>query len=98
MLSPFLFVIVMEGLTSEVREGLAWEILNADDLIMVAESMESLKKEVLVLKDQLESKGMRLNVKKTKVILSRKNSGETDKSAKWPRVVCGKGVGSNSNQ
>ena len=40
---------------------------------------------------------MRLNVKKTKIMLSGKNCGEADKGAKWPCAMCEKGVGSNSN-
>ena len=35
VLSPFHFVAVMEVLTSEVREGLPWEILYEDDLVLV---------------------------------------------------------------
>ena len=48
--------------------------------MLIAESMKSLKK---VLVEQLEGKGMRLNVK-TKDMLSGRNCGITDKSAKWP--------------
>ena len=50
--------------------------------MLVADSMESLKRKMLVGKEQLEDKGMPLNVKKTKFMLSRKNCGKTDKGAK----------------
>ena len=80
MLSPFLFV--MEALTNEIREGLLWKILYADGLKLVADSMESLKRKVLMGKEQVEGKGMPLKVKKTKIMLLRKNCGETDKGAK----------------
>ncbi|MBJ3201398.1 hypothetical protein JGB54_23260, partial [Salmonella enterica subsp. enterica serovar Agona] len=43
VLSPLLFVIVMDVITKEVREGLPWEVLYADDLVLVAESEEKLK-------------------------------------------------------
>ena len=92
MLSPFLFV--MEALTNEIREDLPWKILYADGSKLVADSMKSLKRKVLMGK---EGKGMPLNVKKTKIMLSRENCGETDKGAKWPCVMCG-GVVSNSIQ
>ena len=59
--NPFLFVIVMEILTSEIR-GLSWKILYADELMLVAENKESLKKKELVWKKQLVDKGMRLNI------------------------------------
>jgi hypothetical protein len=45
VLSPLLFVSVMEVLVREVREGLPWEVLYADDLVLVAESMEGLERE-----------------------------------------------------
>ena len=79
--SSFLFV--MEALTSEIREDLPWKTLFADDLMLVAECMESMK-EVLVWKKQMKGKEMYLNVKKTKDVLSGKNYGETDRSAQWP--------------
>ena len=38
VLSPLLFIIVMEAVTYTVREGLPWEILYADDLESVKKS------------------------------------------------------------
>ena len=83
-----------EALTNEIREDLLWKILYAEGLILVADSMESLKKKVLVGKERLEGKGMPLDVKKTKIMLSRENCGETDQGAKWLCVMHG-GVGRN---
>ena len=42
VLSPLLIVNVMDILTHEVREGLPWELLYADDLVLVAQSLEEL--------------------------------------------------------
>ena len=72
----------MEALTNEIREGLPWKILFANDLLLVADRMVSLKRKMLVGKEQLEGKGMPLNVKKTKFMLSRKNCRKTDKEVK----------------
>ena len=41
VLSPLLFNIVLEALSSEFREGLPWELLYADDLALVAERRRS---------------------------------------------------------
>ena len=46
VLSPLLFAAVMEALTQEVREGLPWELLYAD-LVLMAESAEELKVTVM---------------------------------------------------
>ena len=37
-LCPLLFMIVMEALSREFRIGLPWELLYADDLVVVAET------------------------------------------------------------
>jgi len=41
-LSPLLFVVVMEMISRELRAGLPLELLYTDDLILMAESEESL--------------------------------------------------------
>ena len=42
VLSPLLFIIVLETLSKEFRTGCPWELLYADDLMISAESMEEL--------------------------------------------------------
>jgi len=37
-LSPLLFVIVMEAISREFRVALPWELLYADDLVVIAET------------------------------------------------------------
>ena len=50
VLSPLLFIIVLEALSKEFREGLPMELLNANDLVLIAETKELLLKKV----DELE--------------------------------------------
>ena len=42
VLSPLLFTIVLEALSRTFRVGLLWELLYADDLVLMAESEEKL--------------------------------------------------------
>ena len=42
--SPLLFVIVMEAISREFRVALPWELLYADDLVVITESEEDLIK------------------------------------------------------
>ena len=93
-LSPLLFVIVTEAISREFRVALPWELLYADDLAVIAESEEGLIKRLNEWKDNMESKGMRVNMNKTKVMIS----GERQKAVRWPCGVCSTGVGSNSIQ
>jgi len=43
-LSPLLFMIVMEAISREFRVAVAWELLYADDLAVIAETEEELIK------------------------------------------------------
>jgi len=47
-LSPLLFVIVMEALSREFRVALPWELLYADDLVVIAETEDDLIKRLNV--------------------------------------------------
>ena len=40
VLSPLLFINVLEALSSEFRSAVPWEDLFADDLVIIAESLE----------------------------------------------------------
>ena len=42
-LRPLLFVIVIEAISREFRVTLPWELLYADDLVMIAETEEDLR-------------------------------------------------------
>jgi len=51
----------------EFRVALPWELVYADDLAVIAETEEELIKILNEWKDNVESKGMRVNMNKTKV-------------------------------
>jgi len=88
----------MEAISREFRVGLPWEQLYADDLAVIAETEEELIKRLNEWKDNVERKGMRVSMKKTKVMISGERQKVTRKAVRWPRGVCSKGVGSNSLQ
>jgi len=69
-LSPLLFVIAMETLSREFRVALSWELLYADDFVVIAENEEDLIKRLNEWKDNVENRCMRVNMNKTKVIIS----------------------------
>jgi len=54
-LSPLLFVMVMEALSREFRVALPWELLYADDLLVIAETEEDLIKRLNEWKDFVET-------------------------------------------
>ena len=67
MLSPLLFTIVMEAVTYNVREGLPWEMLYADDLVLIGKC-EELKEKLRKWNECLKVKGLKINEDKTKVM------------------------------
>ena len=95
VLSPLLFIIVLEALSREFRTGCPWELLYADDLVISAESMEELLVKVQTWKTEMEKKGLRMNMGKTKIMESGINLDVLKKSGKYPCGVC-QSVGSSN--
>ena len=99
VLSPLLFIIVMEALSRTFSDrGLPWELLYADDLVLLADTEDELKEKLQRWKSGLERKGLRVNVGKTKVMKCGVGLKKTVDTGKYPCGVCGKGVKSNSIQ
>jgi len=78
--------------------ALPWELLYADDLVVIAETEEGLIKRLNEWKNNVENRSMRVNMNKTKVMISGDRQKPVPKAARWPCGVCGRGVGSNSIQ
>ena len=96
VLSLLLFIIVMEALSRQFRTGLPWELLYADDLVLLAKTREELKIMLERWRSEMESKGLRVNVGKTKVMRCQAGTGQVEESGEYPCGVCRKGVDSNS--
>ena len=60
MLSLLLFIIVVEDLSCEFRNGCTSKLLYTDDLVIVDESLGELKVRLKVWKDRLEEKRLKL--------------------------------------
>ena len=73
VLSPLLFIIVLEALSREFRTGCPWELLYADDLVLASDSMEGLLHKLRSWKAGMESNGLCVNIQKTKVMISGAN-------------------------
>ena len=90
VLSPLLFVIVLEALSCEFHTGTPWELLYADDLVISAETEEGLKLKLNKWKTEMEAKGLRVNMGKTKIMVSGVNLQTLKDSAEYPCSVCRK--------
>ena len=96
VLSLLLFIIVLEALSREFRAGVPWEDLYADDLVIIADSLEECVRRLLIWQEAMEKKGLRVNAGKTKVMICGKGLDLLQSSGKYPCAVCRTGVGNNS--
>ena len=96
VLSPLLFIIVLEALSQEFRSGVPWEDLYADDLVIIAELLEECVRRLLTWKEAMEKKGLRVNAGKTKIMICGTGLDLLQSSGEFPCAVCRTGVGSNS--
>src|SRR6184192_144646 len=78
VLSPLLFNIVMQAIADNFKKGLPWELLYADDLLLLADSRLELEKRLTEWMARLKEKGLRVNIGKAKVMncKSEHRSGE----------------------
>jgi len=65
--SPLLFVTVMKALSREFRAALPWE-LYTDDLVVKDETEDDVIKRLTEWKDNVENRGMTVNMNETKVM------------------------------
>ena len=70
VLSPLIFAIVVDVVTERAREGLLNEILYANDLVLMSESLKYLRGRFQTWRSALEDKGLKVNVGKTKMMVS----------------------------
>ena len=96
VLSPLLFIIVLEALSQEFHSGVPWEDLYADDLVIIPESLEECIRRLLTWKEAMEKKGLRVNAGKTKIMICGTGLDLLQSSDEFPCAVCRTGVGSNS--
>ncbi|KAK3532561.1 hypothetical protein QTP86_024146, partial [Hemibagrus guttatus] len=60
-LSPFLFAIVMDQLSEEVRQESPWTMMFADDIVICSESREQVKENLEKWRFALERRGMKVS-------------------------------------
>ena len=95
VLSPLISAIVVDVVTEYAREQLLNEILYADDLVLMSKSFYDLREKFQTWRSALEDKGLKVNVGKTTMIVSR-TEREIVLSKIDPCGICGKRVGSNA--
>ena len=83
-------VIVMEAISTEFRVALSSELLYADELVAIAETEEDLIQRLNDWKNNVENRGTRVNMNKTKLMISGERQKQVQKPARRLCGVCGR--------
>ena len=79
-LSPFLFAVIMDRLTDEVRREPPWTMLFADDIVILEETREEVERRLKSWKYELERRGMKVSRSKTEYLcINGRHKNETVK-------------------
>ncbi|KAK3571838.1 hypothetical protein QTP86_020466 [Hemibagrus guttatus] len=74
-LSPFLFAIVMDQLSDEVRQESPWTMMFADDIVICSESREQVEENLERWRFALERRGMKVSRSKTEYMCVNEREG-----------------------
>ncbi|KAK3543285.1 hypothetical protein QTP70_014057, partial [Hemibagrus guttatus] len=74
-LSPFLFAIVMDQLSEEVRQESPWTMMFADDIVICSESREQVEVDLERWRFALERRGMKVSRSKTEYMCVNEREG-----------------------
>ncbi|KAK3514616.1 hypothetical protein QTP70_021528, partial [Hemibagrus guttatus] len=74
-LSPFLFAIVMDQLSEEVRQESPWTMMFADDIVICSESREQVEENLERWRFTLERRGMKVSRSKTEYMCVNEREG-----------------------
>ncbi|KAK3570694.1 hypothetical protein QTP86_025019, partial [Hemibagrus guttatus] len=74
-LSPFLFAIVMDQLSEEVRQESPWTMMFADDIVICSESREQMEESLERWRFALERRGMKVSHSKTEYMCVNEREG-----------------------
>ncbi|KAK3517823.1 hypothetical protein QTP70_018978, partial [Hemibagrus guttatus] len=74
-LSPFLFAIVMDQLSEEVRQESPWTMIFADDIVICSESREQVEENLERWRFALERRGMKISRSKTEYMCVNEREG-----------------------
>ena len=64
-LSPFLFAIIMDTFTDDIRKEALWSMMFADDVVLCCEEKAGLEEDLERWRNALETRGMKLSRAKT---------------------------------
>ena len=67
-LSPFLFAIIIDRLTKDIRKDAPWDMLFADNIVLCRQNHWKLEKSLEIWRNALERRGLKVSRSKTKYL------------------------------
>ena len=67
-LSPFLFAIIMDKLTEDIRTEAPWDMMFADDIVLCRENKRDVEEALEIWRDALEKRGLKVSRSKTEYV------------------------------
>ena len=95
-LSPFLFAIIIDRLTEDIRKDAPWDMLFADAIVRCRQNHRKLEKDLEIWRNALERRGLKVSRSKTEYLRvggvddgeELKLQGEKVKKAKNVKYLC----------
>ena len=87
---------MLEAWLFEFQGGVPLEGLYANDLVNIADSLEECVRRLLIWKEAMEKKELRVNTGKTKVMICGISLDLLQSSGECPCIACRTGVSNNS--
>ena len=88
---------MLEALSQEIRSGVPWEDLSADDLVIIAKLLEQCVRRLSTWKEAMEKKGLRVNAGKMKIKICGMSLDLLQSSGEFPCAVCCTEVGATAS-
>ena len=67
-LSPFLFAIIIDRLTEDIRKDAPWNMLFADDIVLCRQNHRELEEDLEIWRNALERRGLKVSRSKTEYL------------------------------
>ena len=67
-LSPFLFAIIIDRITEDIRKDAPWDMLFADDIVLCRQNHRELEEDLEISRNALEKRGLKVSRSKTEYL------------------------------
>ena len=89
-LSPFLFAIIIDKLTEDIKKDTPWDMLFADDILLSRQNHRELEDDLEIWRNALERRGLKVSRSKTEYLKAGSVDDEEESNLKGEKVKTAK--------